>query len=722
MELLAEYNAIIIPSHLQNLGFISWDRPERICRLFYITLHYFTLVSTLHIYLHFTAFDIAKYTSLSILQSNRIITTLVYISEPFLSTSTMPPKRVRSKSSSESDGVGKRQRVEPKNSSESHQTETDSEQQLMLDTEPEDGLSDESRHSSQGSRGSNEQYEVVSGDSLDGNSFSDEEDDQYDLSLISVAAGPMATEGGARSPNPPSSSSSSSSDSEILSSDPEETPNRISRIRDCIAYSRTQRQTDQPYQSTTDFTLTITHPALTTSLQLLRSAVTSGLAFLVGSTLREETFRIGVRPVIRGLRSPVDPTWFAVKSRAEIKAGPLADEKDVKKAGTALKGADTRRRNEVKKAGRDGKTRKEMEVEDKLAEGLRRQEAGERMHDSSSVDDEDEDEDDGSEDDSDSDSQPGNDGAGAGKKGGEDTDHTDSDTDVFEDGGLFPLPIDDDSEESDFAPDEDDVSRPRRATRSVPKRTNAKRSAPKQTAAKRAGAKRARLSDIPEESDSEDSEEDDDDDVSQSPPRAARSVPKRTAAKRTAAKQPAAKRTAAKQTAAKQPAAKRTAAKRTAAKRTDTKRASAKRARLPDIPEESDSEDDDDEPMQPTRRPQPSRARPIIPSSTESPEPSSDKPPTNNDTEDEPSSPPLKRAPSNRARRVIESSTESSEPSNDKSSPSNDTEDELPILPRRAQPSRARRIVESSSTSESSSDEGPIVRGRRGAKRGRGRM
>jgi hypothetical protein len=68
------------------------------------------------------------------------------------------------------------------------------------------------------------------------------------------------------------------------------------------------------------------------------------------------------------------PQWWIDKSAAEIRAGPWADETDLRKAESKMKELETKRRKTVRK------TSKQKEIEWKLEEGLRRQEAGLKMY------------------------------------------------------------------------------------------------------------------------------------------------------------------------------------------------------------------------------------------------------------------------------------------------------------------------------------------------------
>jgi hypothetical protein len=76
-----------------------------------------------------------------------------------------------------------------------------------------------------------------------------------------------------------------------------------------------------------------------------------------------------------GVRLVHVPQWWVGKSIPEVKAGPHVEEKDVRRAIAHLKGLAT------KKLKKTSKTAREKEIEHKLEEGLRRQEAGLPMHD-----------------------------------------------------------------------------------------------------------------------------------------------------------------------------------------------------------------------------------------------------------------------------------------------------------------------------------------------------
>jgi hypothetical protein len=146
----------------------------------------------------------------------------------------------------------------------------------------------------------------------------------------------------------------------------------IERILSAIDYSKAKKKARQSVKQTTRFTLSKDTDRL--ALNLLREATNNGLAKLIFTTPEEECYEIAApdQPQHMGL----DPQWWEGKSAAEIRAGPLADGEDIEVADSFLKKkkAKSGKRNEKRRVQRSKK-----KVEDKLAEGLRRQEAGERM-------------------------------------------------------------------------------------------------------------------------------------------------------------------------------------------------------------------------------------------------------------------------------------------------------------------------------------------------------
>jgi hypothetical protein len=86
-----------------------------------------------------------------------------------------------------------------------------------------------------------------------------------------------------------------------------------------------------------------------------------------------------------------------LEKRLEVEAGPHAEEQDVKRAASHMKGVETKRKKAEKAGG--GKTKKQKEIDHKPEESFRRQTAGARMRDD--FEDEDKSNDEGSDSDGD---------------------------------------------------------------------------------------------------------------------------------------------------------------------------------------------------------------------------------------------------------------------------------------------------------------------------------
>jgi hypothetical protein len=159
-------------------------------------------------------------------------------------------------------------------------------------------------------------------------------------------------------------------------------------IRTGIAYTRAQHTKSRPVMQTTRFEIRlptddyVPTPSQAAALVLLSAAYKSGHATLIRNSPVIRVYELGVPVpylVAEGANVvPIHlPHWWVGKSAAEIKAGPHAEERYVRRAAAHLKGQATKR----KKAEKDGKTKREREIEDKLEEGVRRQEAGLKMWD-----------------------------------------------------------------------------------------------------------------------------------------------------------------------------------------------------------------------------------------------------------------------------------------------------------------------------------------------------
>jgi hypothetical protein len=176
-------------------------------------------------------------------------------------------------------------------------------------------------------------------------------------------------------PLPESDSSSllsSVPNSPVVDPDIETASLLLDRIHAGIKYMQTQRSLGEAIQQTTRFEIDTANPSLHMALNLLRRHGT-----LIASSPGFELYELGiprpdwVQPGGGGVSGVHDAQWWVGKTAAEIKAGPYADEADVKKAASNLKGLETRRKK------KKGLTGREAETEWKLREGLRRQ--GRRM-------------------------------------------------------------------------------------------------------------------------------------------------------------------------------------------------------------------------------------------------------------------------------------------------------------------------------------------------------
>ncbi|KAF1943715.1 hypothetical protein EJ02DRAFT_452974 [Clathrospora elynae] len=175
----------------------------------------------------------------------------------------------------------------------------------------------------------------------------------------------------------------------------EEIDDLLCRIQSGIDYMRKQHRHGEAVGQTTRFEVsTTTTPHTSLALTLLRRHATP-----VSTSVLFEVFELGVpRPdwVTQGILTGLhDPQWWVGKNASETKAGPHADEHDIKRSAAHLKGQQT------KKNKKNVATAREEKIEWKLKEWMRRQAAGEKMWDgegeeadSSEDGDRDEDEDD----------------------------------------------------------------------------------------------------------------------------------------------------------------------------------------------------------------------------------------------------------------------------------------------------------------------------------------
>ncbi|KAA8619086.1 hypothetical protein PtrV1_08515 [Pyrenophora tritici-repentis] len=176
---------------------------------------------------------------------------------------------------------------------------------------------------------------------------------------------------------PPRPSSASLDEGDV-----EEPDELLYRIQSGIEYIAQQRRRGEAIEQTTRFEINLGGAFSQAALDLLRRHAT-----LIYSSRRFEVFELGVpRPnwvKEGGVPGVHDTQWWIGKTAAHIKAGPFAEEQDVKKAAANLKGMQTRM-NKKKEM-----TAREREVDEKLTEGVRRQEAGLKMRESDDSEDSD---------------------------------------------------------------------------------------------------------------------------------------------------------------------------------------------------------------------------------------------------------------------------------------------------------------------------------------------
>lgn len=158
----------------------------------------------------------------------------------------------------------------------------------------------------------------------------------------------------------------------------------IMRIQYGIDYTRQQLHDNKAIMQTTRFQLRLASPYSaypSKPLKLLQQAHQSGYATQIYASPTHECYEMGIpKPnwVSEGAVAVSrihDPQWWAGKSAAAVKArdGPHADADGVKEAAKMLKRVATTEQN------RTWKTKRQMKVDQKLAEGLRRQRLGLKM-------------------------------------------------------------------------------------------------------------------------------------------------------------------------------------------------------------------------------------------------------------------------------------------------------------------------------------------------------
>jgi len=150
---------------------------------------------------------------------------------------------------------------------------------------------------------------------------------------------------------------------EIL--DDEVAYNFEARIRDSIAYTRACHAKGTNPIACSHFRIPVTNDSRI--LTLVRDAETKGLATFIYGSPKVECYSIGISPQPRYLREP-NHSWFVNSSRAEMRAGPIRTDADVKIAEREI-GYQQERRNRSETVC-NGKLRMERET---IIVGLKRQ-------------------------------------------------------------------------------------------------------------------------------------------------------------------------------------------------------------------------------------------------------------------------------------------------------------------------------------------------------------
>jgi hypothetical protein len=153
-----------------------------------------------------------------------------------------------------------------------------------------------------------------------------------------------------------------------------ETDPLIVRICEGIDYTTSQNSSDLPIMQTTRFSIPLETSTYApsaveaTALSLLQNSV----ATIISTSPSHIVYELGVPvpyfvPEGAGVRLIHTPHWWVGRSAAEVRAGPYGEEADIRKHAAKVKELAT------KKGKKATKTLKELEIEQKLNEGLRRQ-------------------------------------------------------------------------------------------------------------------------------------------------------------------------------------------------------------------------------------------------------------------------------------------------------------------------------------------------------------
>jgi hypothetical protein len=152
----------------------------------------------------------------------------------------------------------------------------------------------------------------------------------------------------------------------------------LALVEDCISYVR-EALTSQPPRPFTHFSnIPVSAFPTSESCILLRQAALEGLAQLAFATSDTETYTIARRPPVAPL--DIGEHWWAGLTPAQVRAGPWADEEDVRQAEGEL--AKLEERKTLSRQRKNGRLSLELRV---IEEGIRRQKAGLRMYGNADV-------------------------------------------------------------------------------------------------------------------------------------------------------------------------------------------------------------------------------------------------------------------------------------------------------------------------------------------------
>ena len=147
----------------------------------------------------------------------------------------------------------------------------------------------------------------------------------------------------------------------------------LALVEDCMSYVREALTSPPPRPFTHFSNIPVSAVPPSESCILLRQAALEGLAQLAFATSDTETYTIARRPPVAPLG--IGEHWWVGLTPAQVRAGPWADEEDVRQAEGEL--AKLEERKTLSRQRRNGRLSLELRV---IEEGIRRQRAGLRMY------------------------------------------------------------------------------------------------------------------------------------------------------------------------------------------------------------------------------------------------------------------------------------------------------------------------------------------------------